>query len=36
MVANPEEAVHDLSPKSTEIVGVIGKVNFKKAGRGGK
>ena len=30
MVANPEEAVHDLSPKSSEIVGVIGKVNFKK------
>ena len=27
MVANPEEAVHDLSPKSSEIVGVIGKVN---------
>ena len=27
MVANPEEAVHDLSPKSSEIAGVIGKVN---------
>ena len=27
MVANPEEAVHDLSPKSSEILGVIGKVN---------
>ena len=27
MVANPEEAVHHLSPKSSEIVGVIGKVN---------
>ena len=25
MVANPEEAVHDLSPKSSEIVGVIGQ-----------
>jgi len=27
VLANPEEAVHDLSPKSSEIVGVIGKVN---------
>ena len=27
MVANPEEAVHHLSPKSSENVGVIGKVN---------
>ena len=27
MVANLEEAVHELSPKSSEIVGVIGKVN---------
>ena len=27
MIANPEEVVHDLLPKSSEIVGVIGKVN---------
>jgi len=32
MVANPEEAVHDLSPKSSEIVGVIGKVNKETTG----
>ena len=34
MVANPEKAVHDLSPKSSKIVGVIEKVL--KKGRGGK
>ncbi len=36
MVVNLEEAFHDLLPKSSEIVGVIGKVNKEQAGGGGK